>query len=453
MILKNVTEEMDIMRFTNKQLCKLIIPLVIEQLLNVTVGLADSVMVASVGEAAVSGVSLVDTIMVLIINIFAALATGGAVVAGQYIGQKRIGHACKATDQLILFITILSVGVTAVVYAGQNLILYGIFGKIEADVMANARTYLLIVTASIPFIALYNGGAAIYRATGNSKISMETSLLMNFINIAGNGILIYGAGMGTEGAAIPTLISRMTAAIIMIMLLRRENQQIHMSQKIMWRFDRPIIHKILHIGVPNGLENSMFQLGKILVLSLVATFGTASIAANAVSNTVATFQVLPGTATGFAILTVVAQCTGAGDYGQVKYYTKKLLTAVYAAMIVINIIVYMLLPVIIRGYHLQPETAAMAKQILTYHALCACIIWPMSFSLPNTLRAANDVKVTMWISIFSMWFFRIVFSYILGKYAGWGVFGVWVAMTIDWLFRAICFTVRYKRGKWQLQEI
>lgn len=441
------------MMFTNKQLRQLIVPLIIEQLLSVTVGLADSVMVASVGEAAVSGVSLVDTIMVLIINIFAALATGGAVVAGHYIGQQRKEYACKATDQLMLFVTVLSIIVTVGVYAGQNLILHGIFGQIEEDVMKNARIYLLIVTASVPFIALYNGGAAIFRSVGNSKISMESSLLMNAVNITGNAILIYGCKMGVEGAAIPTLVSRMFAALIMIVLLRRENQPVHMSRKIQMHFDNHMIHKILHIGVPNGLENSMFQLGKILVLSLVATFGTASIAANAVSNTIAMFQTLPGMAMGFAILTVAAQCAGAGDYKQVRYYTKKLLVIEYIAMVAVNVVVYLMLPVIIQVYHLQPETAAMTRQILTYHACCACTIWPMSFSLPNTLRAANDVKITMWISIFSMWIFRILFSYILGEYMGWGVFGIWVAMTIDWLFRAICFTIRYIRGKWQYQNI
>lgn len=441
------------MRFTNRQLRQLIIPLIIEQLLNVTVGLADSVMVASVGEAAVSGVSLVDTIMILIINIFAALATGGAVVAGHYIGQQKKDYACKATDQLMLFVTVLSIAVTALVYAGQNLILHGVFGKIEADVMRNARIYLLIVTASVPFIALYNGGAAIFRSVGNSRISMQSSLLMNMINIAGNGILIYGCKMGVAGAAIPTLVSRICAALIMIVLLRRENQPVHMSRKMQVHFDKHMIHKILHIGVPNGLESSMFQLGKILVLSLVATFGTASIAANAVSNTIATFQTLPGAAMGHAVLAVTAQCAGAGDYDQVKYYTKKLLVIVYLGMVAVNALVYLMLPVIIRVYHLQPETAAMTRQILTYHACCACAIWPMSFTLPNTLRAANDVRITMWISIFSMWIFRILFSYILGKYLGWGVSGIWVAMTIDWLFRAVCFTIRYIRGKWQYQAI
>lgn len=441
------------MMFTNRQLRQLIIPLIIEQLLTVTVGMADTLMIASVGEEAVSAVSLVDTVMILLINIFAALATGGAVVAGQYIGQRRTESACKAAEQLVLFITVFSLAVTALMYAGQNLILYGVFGKIEPEVMRASRLYLLIVSASIPFLALYNGVAAVFRVMGNSQISMLTSLLMNVVNIIGNGILIYGLHMGVAGAAIPTLVSRILAALMIIPLLCREKYPVHLRRSMSFRFEGHTIRKILHVGVPNGMENSMFQLGKILVLSLVSTFGTASIAANAVSNTIALFQVLPGMAMGLAVITVISQCVGAGDYRQARYYTKKLMTITYVFMILLNLLIFLLLPPIVRVYRLSAETAGLTAKIVTYHGICACIIWPMAFTLPNTLRAANDVKITMWISVFSMWIFRIVFSYILGEYLDWGVFGIWVAMTIDWLFRAVCFAVRYLRGKWQMQKI
>lgn len=338
-------------------------------------------------------------------------------------------------------------------YAGQNLILNGVFGSIEADVMGHAKTYLLIVTASIPFIALYNCGAALFRSMGNSKISMQTSMMMNAINITGNAVLIFGLKLGVAGAAIPTLVSRIAAAALIMALLRRQNQQVHISKPFSWKPDRRMIQKILHIGVPNGLENSMFQLGKILVLSLVATFGTASIAANAVSNTIAMFQILPGMAVGFAILTVVSQCVGANDYEQAKIYTKKLIKLVYICMVGMNILVVAALPFIIKIYNLSELTGRITTQIIIYHALCCVTIWPMSFSMPNTLRASNDVRFTMVISIISMWTFRIAFSYLLGQFLGMGVFGVWVAMTIDWLFRAICFTVRYIKGKWKLQRI
>ena len=330
--------------FSNRDLTALLIPLVIEQLLSVLVGMADSIMVASVGEAAVSGVSLVDNIMVLLINVFAALATGGAVVAGQYLGQKQRKKASQAATQLIWFITICAVVITILIYLCKSWILHGVFGKIEEDVMRHADIYLMIVAASIPFIALYNGGAAIFRTMGNSEVSMRVSMIMNVINVTGNAVLIYGFHRGTEGVAIPTLISRMTAAILIVMLLMRPDQVVSMERSLSYRFDWKMIKSILKIGIPNGLENSMFQLGKIIVLSLVSTFGTFAIAANAVSNTIASFQVLPGMAIALGVTTVIARCVGAGDYEQVKYYTKKLMGITYLSMLVTNGIVVLVLP-------------------------------------------------------------------------------------------------------------
>lgn len=435
--------------FSNKDLAALIGPLVIEQLLAVLVGMADSIMIARVGEAAVSGVSLVDNIMVLIINIFAALATGGAVVSGQYLGQKKQEEACKSATQLVWFVTICAIVITAIVYLGKNLILNYVFGHITAEVRGHANVYLLIVTASIPFIALYNGGAAIFRAMGNSRISMLVSIIMNVINVSGNAILIYGFHRGAEGVAIPTLVSRMVAAVIIIVLLCNPKWTLHIERSLRFRFDKRMIQKILSVGVPNGLENSMFQLGKILVLSLVSTFGTFAIAANAVSNAVAMFQVLPGMTMGLAITTVISRCVGAGDYEQVKYYLKKLLVLTYMLMAVTLSIIYVAMPFILKAYNLSEQTAAVTEKILNFHAACAILIWPISFSLPAAFRAAGDARMCMYISIASMWIFRIGFSYLLAKYLEMGVFGIWVAMVIDWVCRSFCFTIRYFSGKWK----
>lgn len=435
--------------FSNADLRRLIIPLIIDQFLQAFVGLADSIMVASVGEAAVSGVSLIDTIMVLILNIFTALATGGAVIAGQFLGKKRGEMACKSTNQLVSFTLKASLVVMVLCYFGRNFITHVVFGKIEADVMYNCNVYMLIVFASIPMTALYNAGAAIYRAMGNSSVAMKISLLMNAINLGGNALLIFGFHMGVEGVAIPTLVSRTVACVIMMFLLNNQKQTLHLFHPFSFKTDWGLLKKILYIGIPNGLENSMFQLGKILVLSIVTSFGTASIAANAVSNNVATFAVLPGMSIGFAILTVGAQCVGAGDYEQVSYYTKKLIKIVYVSLVAANILVVLAVPFIIEIYGLSPEASQYAQKILIYHSICAVTIWPLSFSLPNTLRAAADVTYTMILSIISMWVFRIGFSVVLGVYLHMGVFGVWVAMTIDWLFRAICFVIRYLRGKWK----
>lgn len=439
--------------FSNADLRKLIVPLIIDQFLQAFVGLADSIMVASVGEAAVSGVSLIDTIMVLILNIFTALATGGAVIAGQFLGKKRDEMACKSTNQLISFTLKASLIVMLLCYLGRNFITHVVFGKIEADVMYNCNVYMMIVFASIPMTALYNAGAAIYRAMGNSAVAMKISMLMNAINLGGNALLIFVFHRGVEGVAIPTLVSRTVACVIMMFLMNNQKHTLHLFHPFSFKTDWALLKKILYIGVPNGLENSMFQLGKILALSIVTSFGTASIAANAVSNNVATFAVLPGMSVGFAILTVGAQCVGAGDYEQVRYYTKKLMKIVYVSLFAANILVVLAVPYIIRIYGLSAEASQYAHKILIYHSICAVTIWPLSFSLPNTLRAAADVTYTMILSIISMWVFRIGFSVVLGVYCHMGVFGVWVAMTIDWLFRAVCFSIRYLRGKWKHQAL
>lgn len=417
--------------FSNRDLRKLIFPLIADQFLQSFVGMADSVMASSAGEAAVSGVSLVDTVMFLVINIFTAAATGGAVVAGQYLGKGRDDMACKAANELLTFTLKLSLLVTLLAYGGRELIIDLVFGDIQPDVMYNCRVYMLFVFGSIPMIALYNAGTAIFRAMGDSSIAMKTSLLMNGVNLGGNAILIYGFHRGVEGVAIPTLISRTLACVLVLAAFHRQDRRLHLLLPISLKTDRVLLRKILYIGVPNGLENSMFQLGKILVLRVVAGFGTASIAANAVCNSISTFCLLPGLAMGYALLTVAAQCVGAGDYGQVTYYTRKLMKAAYASLIGVNAVVLLLLPVLVGAYDLSAEARGYVFQIMIFYCLCVAVIWPFSFLIPNTLRAAADVKFTMLLSIVSMWIFRIGFCVLLGVYLNMGVLGVWAAMAVD----------------------
>ncbi len=436
------------MIFTNKDLRKLIVPLIIEQFLTVLVGMADTVMVSQTGEAAISAVSLVDTVNVLLINIFAALATGGAVVAGQFLGQKNRKEACSVANQLLIFAVISSTVVMVLTIGFHNILLHGVFGKISSDVMSAAKVYLLITALSIPFIAIYNAGAALFRAMGNSQITMVVTFIMNAINVVGNAVLIFGFHMGVAGVAIPTTVSRVIAAIIIVAMLFNDKRDITLKGFFKFKLNGEMVKKILYIGVPNGLENSMFQLGKIVVLSLVATFGTSAIAANAVGNAIALFQIIPGFAIGMAMVSVTAQCVGAQDYEQVRYYNKKLTKITYAAMIFVNIIVVAILPLLIKLYNLGAEAAGITQWIIIFHAVCACLIWPLSFSLPNTLRAANDVKFCLVVSVVSMWAVRIAPSYILAGKLGLGVKGIWIAMVLDWCVRAVFFVIHYKRQKW-----
>lgn len=451
-VLKSSFKE-DELLFSNSALKKLIFPLIIEQLLSIFVGIADSIMVASVGEAAVSAVSLVDSINILLFYVFSSVATGGAVVAGQYLGSRRPEDACKTCDQLLNLIIVMSLIVTLVMYVGKGFILNVLFGQIEPDVKAYANTYLLIVFAAIPFLAVYNCGAAMFRAMGNTKVSMNTSILMNGINVCGNALLIYGFHRGVEGVAIPTLVSRMVAAFVIIALLKRQTLTVHLSKGFDPKLESGMVKRILSIGIPNGIENSLFQLGKIVLLSFVSTLGTSAVAANAVGNVVCTFQCMPGLAMGYAVVTVISRCVGAGRYDQARYYTKKMLIMTYVMHFVINIAIFAAIPLIMTAYGLSAETSAIARQILLLHGTFVMIIWPIAFTLPNTLRAANDARFTMIISVASMWIFRIGFGMLLGSTFKMGVIGVWIAMIIDWFIRAIFFVIRYRRGKWTQVKI
>lgn len=282
---------------------------------------------------------------------------------------------------------------------------------------------------------------------------MTMSLIMNGINIAGNAVMLYGLGCGVEGAAIPTAASRVFAGIWMLIRICDSRKIIYVRTLLGLRIKWKIMKKILHLGIPCCLENSMFQLGKILVLSLVSTFGTYAIAANAVSNAIALFQILPGMAMGLAITTVISRCVGAGDYEQVRYYTRKLLLITYAGLTIMSLFIYAILPFVLKVYNLSEAATEAATKIITFHTLGTILIWALSFSLPSVFRAAGDAKACMIISIISMWVFRIGFSYILGKYMEMGVFGIWVAMVIDWVFRTICFVIRYFRGTWKKMAI
>lgn len=437
------------MLFNKKELTRLIMPLIVEQFLAMTVGLADMIMVANAGEAAVSGISLVDTINILLINVLTALATGGAVVAAQYLGHKDKKNGCVAANQLLFITTLISVFIMVFALIFNKGILHLIYNGVEAEVMKNAIIYFYLSALSYPFLAMYNSGAALYRAMGNSKISMIVSLIMNVINIIGNAIFIYGLHMGVEGAAIASLISRITAAIIILIIIRNPKNKIHVDERFRLGYKPAMIKRILKIGIPNGLENSMFQFGKILVQGIVAAFGTTAITANAVSGTVANVAVIPGMAISTAMITVVGQCVGAGDYEQAKAYTKKLIKISYLLMAVINVLVILLKGTILAVYQLSPETTQIATEIILYHSICAVFIWTPSFTLPNALRAANDVKYPMIVSMISMWACRVVMCYVLSINFHMGVLGVWVGMTLDWAVRAVCFLIRFSGTKWQ----
>lgn len=357
--------------FTREDLKKLIIPLIIEQMLALSIGLFDTLMVSSCGEASVSGVSLVDSISVLLIQILSALATGGAVVCSQYLGKKMPEKAKLSAGQLMFIMLTSSGTVMILVLFLHRFLLRTIFGQIEADVMDAAQIYFLISAISYPFLGVYNAGAALFRSIGNSKISMYTSLVMNVINIGGNAILIYGAGIGVMGAALATLIARMVSALVMVVLLSKKDNPLCIMTPGCMRPQKDVIGKILKIGIPSGIENGMFQIGKLLVSSLTATFGTAAIAANAVANSIAGFANIPGIAIGLAMVTVIGRCIGAGEKEQAKRYSRKLLGLAYGGMCLTDITLLILVRPLVGCFSLSGEAFAITVQLLqTFFHLC-----------------------------------------------------------------------------------
>ena len=438
--------------FTPQDLKRLIVPLIIEQLLAITVGLADSIMVAQVGEAAMSAVSLVDTVNVLMVNAFSALATGGAVIAGQYLGRREAGMAGHAGTQLLLFMAESSLLITALFYLGKGFVLHVVFGQVAADVAAYANTYYIIVEASIPFLAMYSAGAALFRVMGNSRISMWVSILMNAVNVTGNAILIFGLHCGVEGVAIPTVASRVVGAAVAMVLLYRPGLVMQLEKPSL-HHDGRIFKHILRFGVPNGLESSMFQLGKILLLSTVSVLGTASVAANAIGNTVCNFQIIPGHAIGLATVTVVSRCIGAGSYEKARSYTKKLMKSAYIALTIATVAILVVLPLILKLYNVSAEAEHYATVIIWLHSIVGIVIWVPSFALPQALRGVGDTRYTMIASTVSMWTLRVGFGILLGRYWGFGVVGIWMAMMVDWVLRTILFVHRFHGHKWEIMGI
>ncbi len=439
------------LRFSDKALWTLILPLIVEQFLGTLMGIADTVMVSSQGDAAVSGVSLVDMIFVLFFNIFSALATGGAVVASRAIGEENHEKARRSASCLLVICLAASLGLMAIVYVLDTRLLRLLFGSIENDVMSAAEIYMHTTLVSFPMVALYSAAAALFRAEGNSKISMQISVLMNIINIVGNAVCIFGLKMGVDGVAWPSVISRVVAAALILARCYQKGHALTVPKTI--KLDGKMAKRILGIGIPSAFENSLFEAGRILVVSMISTFGTVQIAANAVANNLDGMGTIPGKALGLAMITVVGRCIGAGDSEQAVYYTKKLMVWAYIAMGVFNGAILLFLPQIVSIYALSGATMQLAILLVQIHAGSGLFLWPASFVLPNALRAANDVKFTMVVSVLSMAIWRLGFSYLIGVHMGLGAIGVWIAMVVDWVCRVVCFVLRFRSGVWKTKYI
>lgn len=437
--------------FTGRDLAKIILPLILEQTLAMTIGMADTAMVARVSEAALSGVSLVDSINVVLIQLFSALATGGAVVASQYLGQGSPLEARDSGRQLYVLCFLLSGAIAAFALSLNRPILDLIYGTIEEDVMASAQIYFTMTALSYPFLALYNAGAALYRSMGKTHVTLEISILMNAINLVGNAITIYSFGMGAAGAGLATLVSRIVGSLVITYMLRNPKNTLHV-RSYSFRLDGGMVKRILGIGVPSGLENSMFSFGKLLVASLISSLGTTAIAANAVGNNLAVAQNMAGGACNLAMITVVGQTMGAGLHDEARRYTRIMVSLVYLCNLITDLPMFAFAEPLVRLCGLSGAGVEDAVWIIMFHGIWSLIDWPLAFSLPNALRAAGDVRYTMIVSVVSMWLCRVLLSYVLAGF-GLGLQAVWIAMVCDWAVRAAFFMARYRGDKWMQKKV
>ncbi len=434
--------------FSNKDLKDMIVPLFFEQLLVMLVGIVDTFIISYVGEAAVSGVSLVNSFNTIFIYLFTALASGGAVVISQYIGNKDQKNSVRSSSQLLMFSTLFSIVLAIFVLIFHKPILMALFGKVDADVMVACVTYIKISAYSYPFIAIYNAGAALYRSMTKTKTTMYISIWSNLINIVGNCIGVFVLNAGVAGVAVPSLIARAFSAIVITWLCFNTKLTTYYTKADIFAFDKSILKKVLNIAIPNGIENGIFQFVKVALSSVVALFGTYQIAANGVAQSIWSLAALVGAALGPVYITVIGQCMGNGDKEQAKYYFKKLNKWAIGLSIIWNAFILAITPVLMHFYQLSSETITLIFYLVVIHNVFNAIVSPISGPLSNGLRAAGDVKFTMIVSIASTLLGRFIFSIIFAIYLNMGVIGIAFAMCLDWTIRAVIFYFRYKSNKW-----
>lgn len=436
------------MMFTRRQIIALLIPLMLEQILSGLMGIADTMMVTAVGESAISAVSLVDAINTLMLNLLGALAAGGVIVCSQYLGREQTAQANNAARQVLIVGLGLSGAMMTLCLVLRRPLLSLIFGRVERAVMDQALDYFFITALSYPFLAAQQTAAAVFRAGRHSAPPMVVAAVANGVNIAGNAVLIFVFHQGVVGAALATLASRIVSAVVLLVLLRSRRLALNIRDYRRIRPDREVIGTVLRVGVPTGVENAMFQLGKLVVQSTVATFSTAAIAAHAMTQTLDMVQSMPGMAIGIGLLTVVGQCMGAGRVEEARSYTKRFCLLAEAVMVVMSAVVIAATPLVTRVSRMSPESSRLTFQLILLICAGKMTLWVAAFTLPQAMRAAGDVGFAAGVSAASMWIFRVGLCMLLCRVLGIGLFGVWIAWLTDWLCRGMIYLLRFRGGRW-----
>lgn len=436
------------MLFDNRTLFWLLLPIIIEQLLNSLMGMVDTMMVSTVGSEAISAVALVDSINNLVIQVFAAMASGATIVCSQFIGGGNNKESNRTAGQVVLTVSVISLCITVFCTLGNERLLRLIFGTVEDSVMENALDYFMITAFSYPFLALFSAGAAFYRASGNSRFPTKVSVLSNLINVIGNALLIYGFRWGVAGAAFATLLSRMFSTVVIYYCLRRPKQTIVVRDYFKIRPDMTLILKVMAIGIPAGIENGMFQFGKLAIQSTVSTMGTVAISAQAMTDIFELVNGIFSNSVGIGLMTVVGQCIGAHRTEEAKYYIVKLMRIAWVGVLVSCLVVLAITKPVTWLAGMEPEAAKLCFRMVLAMTIVKPLVWVGAFGLPYGFRAAGDVKFSMIVSVCSMWSLRVGLCVLLVRRFGFGLMGVWIGIFVDWIVRAVIFSGRFVSGKW-----
>lgn len=434
--------------FNNRTLFCLLLPIIIEQFLNSLMGMVDTMMVSTVGSEAISAVSLVDAINNLVIQVFSAMASGAAIICSQYIGSGNKKESNRAAEQVVLTVFVISLSITVVCILGGERLLRLVFGTVDDTVMENSLVYFMITVISYPFLALFSAGAAFYRASGNSKFPTKVSVVSNVINVTGNALFIYGFKWGVAGAALATLLSRVFCTVVIFYCLRKPRQIIVVKNYLKIHPDMPLILAIMAIGVPSGIENGMFQFGKLAVQSTVSTMGTIAMSAQAMTNIFENVNGIFGNSVGIGLMTVVGQCIGANRKEEAKYYIVKLMSIAGIGTLVSCLLVLAITKPVTWLAGMEAEAAQMCFELVIAMTVVKPLVWVGAFGLPYGLRAAGDVKFSMIASVCIMWGCRVALGIFLVRVFHFGLMGVWIGMFADWIVRAVIFTIRFVNGKW-----
>lgn len=437
------------MLFDRKQLVQLIVPLVLEQVIMGTIGIADMLMVASVGETAISGISLIDSINLLFNSMFAALVTGGTIVCTQYLGKRETDMANLAAKHLLGTALFFSLAVAGLCFLFRRAVVYGLYGAAEPEVLRQAMIYFYFSMASYPFLMMLDSGGAVFRSMGNAALPFAVSLFMSVINIVLNGVFIFGMHWGVFGAGLATFLARVFSSAAIFVFLYCHKGVIRIQRFFGTGWHGSMVKNILRLAVPTGLEDSIFHIGKLLVQGIVTSFGTAAIAANAVALTISEFTHMPGFAIGLALITVVGRCVGAGELEQARYYVRKITTVSFLVTGGAAVLSWLFAGPVVGLYRLNTETWELAVNIVRWQAVACLFVWVPAFNISDALRAASDVRFTMAVSMVSMWVFRVGCSALFREFLDIGVICVWFAMFLDWIFRAAVFSVRFRGARWE----